>query len=59
VTIAVKFDKPIGNTIDYNGNKYSVCEPTPQEYDLNIGQLLPALRKEHYEVAYAYEPNIK
>lgn len=59
VTIAVKFDKPVGNTIEYNGHKYSVCEPTPQQYDLNIGQLSPELRKAPYEIAYAYEPGIK
>ncbi len=56
VTIAVKFDKPVGNTIDYNGSKYSVCEPTPQSEELYIGQLSSKLRKETYEVAYAYEP---
>lgn len=59
VTIAVKFDKPIGNTIEYKGHKYSVCEPTPQSYDLNIGQLSPDLRKTPYEIAYAYEPGLK
>ncbi|MGE9311595.1 hypothetical protein ACLOAU_08115 [Niabella sp. CJ426] len=57
VTIAVKFDKPIGNTIEYNGAKYSVCEPTPQRMELEIGQLLPELKKEHFEVAYAYMPD--
>jgi hypothetical protein len=56
ITIAVKFDKPVGNTITYNGHQYSVCEPTPQPEDLRIGQLLPELKKAHYEVAYAYEP---
>ncbi len=56
VTIAVKFDKPIGTPIIYNGMKYSVCEPTPQKKDLAVGQLLPNLRKEAYEVVYAYTP---
>lgn len=56
VTIAVKFDKPVGTPIVYNGMKYSVCEPTPQKQDLSIGQLLPALAKTPYEVAYAYTP---
>lgn len=56
VTIAVKFDKPVGNTITYNGSQYSVCEPTPQLQDLKVGQISPELRKEHFEVAYAYEP---
>jgi hypothetical protein len=56
VTLAVKFDKPVGKPIIYNGEKYSVCEPTPQKEDLAVGQLLPNLRKETYEVVYAYTP---
>ncbi len=56
VTIAVKFNKPVGTPIIYNGMKYSVCEPTPQKKDLAVGQLLPSLRKETYEVVYAYTP---
>lgn len=59
VTIAVKFDKPIGHSIVYNGSKYSVCEPTPQQQDLQLGQLLPNLKKENYEVVYAYHPQEK
>ena len=56
VTIAVKFDKPIGHAIVYNGSKYSVCEPTPQRDDLQVGQLLPDLKKSSYEVVYVYNP---
>jgi hypothetical protein len=56
VTIAVSFDKPFGNTITYKGKKYSVCEPTPQRKDLRVGQLLPELKKESYEIAYEYNP---
>ncbi|HKZ65894.1 MAG TPA: hypothetical protein VJ111_06055 [Chitinophagaceae bacterium] len=56
VTIAVKFDKPVGHSIVYNGNKYSVCEPTPQKQDLQLGQLSPDLKKTAYEVVYAYHP---
>ncbi len=56
VTIAVKFNKPVGTPFIYNGMKYSVCEPTPQKKDLAVGQLLPSLRKETYEVVYAYTP---
>ena len=56
VTIAVKFDKPVGKPIIYNGAEYSVCEPTPQKQDLGLGQLLPHLKKARYEVAYAYQP---
>lgn len=56
ITVAVKFDKPEGHTVEYNGEQYSVCEPTPQLHNLRIGQLAPGLRRQHYEVAYAYHP---
>lgn len=56
VTIAVQFDKPVGNSIVYNGKKYSICEPTPQKEDLKLGQMLPELRKESYYIAYEYNP---
>ena len=56
VTIAVHFDKPIGKTIEYNGLQYSVCEPSPQRSDLRIGQLLPELKKQSFQIAYAYQP---
>ncbi len=57
ITIAVKFDKPVGTPIMYNGERYSVCEPTPQKNDLRVGQLIPALGKQQFEVAYAYHPS--
>lgn len=59
VTIAIKLDKPVGTPIVYNGVRYSVCEPTPQKQDLRIGELIPALRKQPYEVVYAYEPALQ
>ena len=59
VTVAVQFDKPIGHPIIYNGNKYYVCEPTPQKEDLLIGRSLPSLNKVSYEVAYSYTPKNK
>jgi len=59
VTMAVQFEKPIGKTIKYNNRAYSICEPTPQINDLPIGKLPPKLRKEAYEVVYAYEPGTK
>jgi hypothetical protein len=57
VTIAVQFAKPVGKPIIYNGNKYTICEPTPQKKDLQLGQLLPELNKAAYEVAYVYNPS--
>ena len=59
VTIAIKLDKPVGKPIIYNGIQYSVCEPTPQKKDLRLGQLIPALLKETYEVGYVYTPKLK
>lgn len=56
VTIAVNFDKPVGNTIEYNGRKYSVCEPTPQSKDLKIGEVPREFRHTGYQVAYEYIP---
>ena len=56
VTIAVGFDKPIGKSIVYNGDRYSICDPTPQKQDLGLGETLPELKKIPYEVVYAYHP---
>lgn len=56
ITMAVRFDKPIGQPIIYNGKAYSVCEPTPQKENLPIGQLSAKLRHIPYEVVYAYDP---
>lgn len=59
VTIAVQFNRPVGKPIVYNGNKYSICEPTPQKEDLMLGQLLPELKKVPYEIMYSYTPQNK
>ncbi|MBS1772181.1 MAG: hypothetical protein JST82_04930 [Bacteroidetes bacterium] len=56
ITIAVKFDKPVGESIDYNGERYSLCEPTPQEQDLRLGQVSHQLKHKGYEIAYQYNP---
>jgi hypothetical protein len=56
VTVAVEFAKPVGHPITYKGRKYSVCEPTPQAEDLQVGQMPSALTKAPYEVAYVYQP---
>jgi hypothetical protein len=59
VTVAVKFNKPIGNPILYNGDIYTVCEPTPQKADIPMGKMIPYLKKVPYEIAYAYAPAMK
>jgi hypothetical protein len=56
ITMAIQFDKPVGKPILYNGKIYSVCEPTPQKENLNIGQLSASLRNTPYKVVYNYEP---
>jgi len=59
ITMAVSFDKPVGKPIVYNGNKYSVCDPTPQTEDLRIGQIATDLRKTPFKVVYEYNPGKK
>ena len=56
VTVAVQFDKPFGKIIEYNGARYTMCEPSPQKTDLRIGEALPQLSRKSYEVVYAYQP---
>ena len=56
VTVAVRFEHPVGSSIWYNGAQYSVCEPTPQRQDLQIGELLPELRNQDFQIVYAYDP---
>lgn len=56
LTIAVQFDKPVGEPVTYKGKQYSYCEPTPQGQRLKIGQIATNLKNLKYEVVYAYEP---
>ena len=56
ITIAVQFDKPVGQPIIYKGKTYSVCEPTPQAENLAVGQLASKYKNLKYEVVYAYQP---
>jgi hypothetical protein len=57
VSIAVQFDKPVGETISYKGGRYSICDPTPQKKDLSVGQVLPELKNTSYEIVYSYSPH--
>ena len=57
ITMAVQFEKPIGDVIVYQGKSYSVCEPTPQKQDLKIGQIATEFKNVPYQVVYAYAPN--
>lgn len=56
VTMGIKFEKSSGKPVIYNGEAYTVCEPTPQKIDLPLGHLMPGLQKMEYEVVYAYSP---
>lgn len=56
VTIAVRLDKPIGQSIEHNGYYYTICEPTPQGRDLGLGELSDKNRQEEYEIVYHYIP---
>ena len=58
VTVAVKFDKPVGGTpVLYKNMAFTVCEPTPQEEDLKMGELSAKLKNIPYQIAYEYIPN--
>lgn len=56
ITMAVKFDKPVGKPILYNGSNYYVCEPTPQKDDLKIGEISSHLKNKSFEIVYQYQP---
>ncbi len=56
ITMAVEFNKPIGHTITYKGQQYSVCEPTPQSQNLRIGQLSSKYQQASYQIVYQYSP---
>ena len=56
VAIAIQFNKPIGKTINYNGKRYTLCEPTSQRIPLAVGQVLPEITRQSYEIVYAYHP---
>lgn len=56
ITMAVQFKKPVGTPIMYNGKMYSFCEPTPQQQDLNIGQMSTKFKAMDYKVVYSYNP---
>ncbi|RCH55619.1 hypothetical protein DJ568_06945 [Mucilaginibacter hurinus] len=59
ITIGVEFDKPVGTPIVYNGKVYSVCEPTLQPEDLQIGQVSAKLKDMAYQVVYSYNPEYR
>ncbi len=56
ITMAVGFNKPVGEAIKYNGRIYSVCEPTPEPEDLPVGQMAANLKNIPYHIVYHYDP---
>ncbi|MBL1409873.1 hypothetical protein [Sphingobacterium faecale] len=56
ITMAVQFEKKIGSAIKYEGQYFSICEPTPQGQNLNIGELAEKYKHEKYEIVYHYRP---
>ena len=56
ITMAVKFDKPVGKPIAYKGANYYVCEPTPQKSDLKIGKISANLKNKTFQIVYQYQP---
>jgi len=56
VTIAVEFAKPVGKPIVYKGKSYSICDPTPQIRDNDIGYIDKHLKHSNFEVVYEYNP---
>ncbi len=56
VTVAVKLDKPSKHSILYEGNQYTICEPTPQRRELKVGEETSTIRKQHFTVEFAYDP---
>ena len=63
IVIAVDLDQDSKKTnkdgILYDGKHYTVCEPTPQQKDLKLGELSERLKNQQYQVVYHYEPAAK
>lgn len=58
LTMAVEFEKPVGDVVFYQGKSYSVCEPTPQKEKLKLGQLSAEFKNIPYQIVYAYAPSV-
>jgi hypothetical protein len=58
VTVAVNFGHKLGkDAIKYKGVYFAVCEPSSQQIDLKIGEMLPEWKKSAYQVVYEYKTN--
>lgn len=59
VTVAVKLNQVHKNAVIYEGESFTICEPTPQKRELRMGQTIANLTKSSYDVVYSYEPSLK
>ncbi len=57
IAIAVKLDKPVKHQIIYNGESFTICEPTPQKKEFRLGEQSLAMSKQPYEIAFTYHPS--
>jgi hypothetical protein len=56
--VAVNFGHKLGKDgIKYKGAYFAVCEPSSQQIDLKIGEMLPEWKKSAYQVVYEYKTN--
>ena len=56
VTVAVNFGKKLGkNAIQYKGGYYYICEPSSQQVDLKLGEMLPDWKTAPYQIVYEYK----
>jgi hypothetical protein len=56
VTVAVKLKRNLGKGIEFNGEKFTLCEPTPQAKNLKLGKSIVDPKKNPFEIVYAYSP---
>ena len=56
ITMGVQFEHTIGDAIQYDGQYFSICEPTPQGQNLNIGEVAAKYKNENYKIVYHYQP---
>ncbi len=59
ITIAVKLKKAVGKPIIYNGEEYTVAEPTSQSDDISLGKIPSSLKNVPFEIVYVYQPEKK
>lgn len=59
VTVAVRLNGSHPRGILHEGEWYLPCEPTPQSRELRVGEMLPSLKGQPFEVIHAYRPSAR